>query len=134
MRVYIRVWSSRKWFNRRKSYEKKIFDFSYRDRHRENDESIIIRRIVESFWNEEMWAIHSKLHLRQCFNCQKYDHIDKHCKTAVICDTCAKEHRTSDCDLNIIDKHKWYDECKNREHIAWISNCKVKIKKRRRSI
>jgi hypothetical protein len=23
--------------------------------------------------------------LRQCFNCQKYDHIDKHCKTVIIC-------------------------------------------------
>jgi hypothetical protein len=28
--------------------EKKIFDFLYRDRHCENDKSIIIRRIVES--------------------------------------------------------------------------------------
>ncbi len=57
--------------------------------------------------------------LRQCFNCQKYDHIDKHCKTVVVCNTCAKEHRTSDYDLNIIDKHKKCDACENREHIAW---------------
>ncbi len=70
--------------------------------------------------------------LRQCFNCQKYDHIDKHCKTAVVCNTCAKEHRTSDCDFNIIDKHKKCDACENREHIAWVSNCKVRIKKKKK--
>ncbi len=43
-------------------WKKKIFDSSYRDRHRENDESIIVRKIAESFWNEEMKAIHQKLH------------------------------------------------------------------------
>ncbi len=70
--------------------------------------------------------------LRQCFNCQKYDHIDKHCKTAVVCDTCAKEHRTSDCDLNIIDKHKRCDAYENREHTAWVSNCKIRIKEKKK--
>ncbi len=70
--------------------------------------------------------------LRQCFNCQKYDHIDKHCKTAVVCDTCAKEHRTSDCDLNIIDKHKRCDACEDREHIAWASDCKMRIEEKKK--
>jgi hypothetical protein len=70
--------------------------------------------------------------LRQCFNCQKYDHIDKHCKIAVVCDTCAKEHRTTDCDLSITDKHKKCDACENREHIAWASNCKVRIKEKKK--
>jgi hypothetical protein len=66
--------------------------------------------------------------LRQCFNCLKYNHIDKHCKTVIVCDTCAKKYYMSDCDFNIIDKHKKCDVCENREHIEWISNCKVKIK------
>ncbi len=51
--------------------KKKIFDSSYRDRHRENDELIIVRKIVESFWNEEMWAIHQKLHLTTMFQLSK---------------------------------------------------------------
>jgi hypothetical protein len=62
--------------------------------------------------------------LRQCFNCQKYNHIDKHRKIASICKTCSKEHCTSDCDLIIKSKHKKCDVYENREHIAWISNCK----------
>ncbi len=72
--------------------------------------------------------------LRQCFNCQKYDHIDKHCKIIIIYDTYAKEHRTSDYNLNIIDKHKKCDVCENHEHIAWVSNCKIKMKKKKKSI
>ncbi len=72
--------------------------------------------------------------LRQCFNCQKYDHIDKHNKIVIVYDTCAKKHCTSDYDFNIIDKHRKCDVCENREHIAWISNCKVKIKKKKKSI
>jgi hypothetical protein len=42
--------------------KKKIFDSSYRDRHRENDESTAVRRIAESFRNEKIWTIHQKLH------------------------------------------------------------------------
>ncbi len=34
--------------------KKEIFDFSYQDRHRENDESIIVRRIAQSLQDEEM--------------------------------------------------------------------------------
>jgi hypothetical protein len=46
---------------------KKIFDSSYQDRHRENDESIIVRKIIESLWDEEMWMIHQKLHFTTMF-------------------------------------------------------------------
>jgi hypothetical protein len=70
--------------------------------------------------------------LQQCFNCQKYDYIDKHCKIVIICNTYAKKHRKSDCDFNIINNYKKCDVYKNREHIAWISNYKVKIKKRKK--
>jgi hypothetical protein len=52
-------------------WKKKIFDSSYRDRHRENDESTAVRRTAESFWNEEMWAIHQKLHFTTMFQLSK---------------------------------------------------------------
>ncbi len=93
---------------------------------------LLFEKLLKAFEMKKCERFIKNCILRQCFNCQKYDHIDKHCKTAVVCDTCAKEHRTSDCDLNIIDKHKKCDACENREHIAWTSNCKIRIKEKKK--
>jgi hypothetical protein len=56
--------------------------------------------------------------LRQCFNCQKYEHIKKHCRIVVVCEKCVMKHHISECDSLIIEKYKMCKTCKNRKHIA----------------
>ncbi len=93
---------------------------------------LLFEKLLKAFEIKKCERFIKNCILRQCFNCQKYDHIDKHCEIAVVCDTCEKEHRTSDCDLNIIDKHKKCNACEDREHVAWASNRKVKIKEKKK--
>jgi hypothetical protein len=68
--------------------------------------------------------------LRQCFNCQKYEHIKKHCRIVVVCEKCVMKHHISECDSSIIEKYKMCETCENREHIAWSSKCKIRRKKK----
>ncbi len=70
--------------------------------------------------------------LRQCFNCQKYEHIKKHCRIVVVCEKCVMKHRINECDSTIIEKYKMCEACENREHIVWSSNCKVRWKERKK--
>ncbi len=70
--------------------------------------------------------------LRQCFNCQKYEHIKKHCRIVVVCEKCVMKHYISECDSSIIEKYKMCETCENREHIAWSSKCKMRRKKKQK--
>ncbi len=56
--------------------------------------------------------------LRQCFNCQKYDHIKKHCQIIIVCKKCVMKHHISECDSSIIEKYKMCEACEDRKHIA----------------
>jgi vacuolar-type H+-ATPase subunit I/STV1 len=68
--------------------------------------------------------------LRQCFNCQKYEHIEKHCRIVVVCEKCVMRHHISECDSSIIEKYKMCETCEDREHIAWSSKCKMRRKEK----
>ncbi len=67
--------------------------------------------------------------LRQCFNCQKYKHLKKHCRIVVVCEKCVTKHHINECDSSIIEKYKICETCENREHIAWSSKCRMRQKK-----
>jgi hypothetical protein len=71
--------------------------------------------------------------LRQCFNCQKYKHIKKHCWIVVVCEKCVMKHHISKCDSSIIEKYKMCETCENCEHIAWSSKCKMRRKKKQKT-
>jgi hypothetical protein len=71
--------------------------------------------------------------LRQCFNCQKYEHIKKHCRIVVVCEKCVMRHHISACNLSIIEKYKMCETCENREHIAWSSKCRMRRKKKQKT-
>jgi hypothetical protein len=62
--------------------------------------------------------------IKQCFNCQRYDHIDKICRHERQCSVCVESHNDSTCKISI-DKKK----CVNCEdnHSIWSFQCKVKI-------
>ncbi len=71
--------------------------------------------------------------LRQCFNCQKYEHIKKHCRIVIVCEKCVMKHHISECDSLIIEKYKMCEMCENREHIAWSSKCRMRRKKKQKT-
>jgi hypothetical protein len=71
--------------------------------------------------------------LRQCFNCQKYEHIEKHCRIVVVCEKCVMKHHISECDSSITEKYKMCETCEDREHIAWSSKCRVRRKKKQKT-
>ncbi len=71
--------------------------------------------------------------LRQCFNCQKYEHIKKHCRIVIVCEKCVMRHHISECDSSITEKYKMCEACENREHIAWSSKCKMRRKKKQKT-
>ncbi len=62
--------------------------------------------------------------IKQCFNCQRYDHIDKICRHERRCSVCAESHSDSTCKISI-DKRK----CANCEdnHSIWSFQCKIKV-------
>jgi hypothetical protein len=70
--------------------------------------------------------------LRQCFNCQKYKHIKKHCRIVVVCEKCVMKHHINEFDLSITEKYKMCETCENREHIAWSSKCRMRRKKKQK--
>ncbi len=71
--------------------------------------------------------------LRQCFNCQKFEHIKKHCRIVVVCEKCVMKHHISECDSSITEKYKMCEACENREHIAWSSKCRMRRKKKQKT-
>ncbi len=71
--------------------------------------------------------------LRQCFNFQKYEHIKKHCQIVVVCEKCVMRHHISECDSSITEKYKICETCKDREHIAWSSKCRMRRKKKQKT-
>jgi hypothetical protein len=71
--------------------------------------------------------------LRQCFNCQKYEHIEKHCRIVVVCKKCVMKHHISECDSSITEKYKMCETCEDREHIAWSSKCRMRRKKKQKT-
>jgi hypothetical protein len=57
----------------------------------------------------------------QCFNCQKFHHIAKHCTNETVCALCSHGHRTSTCPLN---KNNTNDSKPSPQHKLTCSNCK----------
>jgi hypothetical protein len=62
--------------------------------------------------------------IKQCFNCQRYDHIDKICRHERRCSICVKSHNNSTCKI-FVDKKK-YVNCENN-HSIWSFQCKVEV-------
>ncbi len=71
----------------------------------------------------------SNCRIKQCFNCQRYDHIDKICRHERRCSVCARSHDDSTCKVSI-NKRK----CVNCEsnHSIWSFQCKIRVTEKNR--
>jgi hypothetical protein len=67
--------------------------------------------------------------IKQCFNCQRYEHIDKICRYERRCSVCSESHSDFACKVSI-DKRK----CANCEsnHSVWFFQCKIRIAEKNR--
>ncbi len=70
-----------------------------------------------------------KCRIKQCFRCQKYDHVNKICRNDEKCDFCASEHFSFEC--KTFNEHRKCVNCVDK-HSAWSFQCDVKAKKKQR--
>jgi hypothetical protein len=88
-----------------------------------------INRLIKNDFLHEYSQISCELfvnncRIKQCFNCQRYDHIDKICRHERRCSVCIESHNDSTCKISI-DKRKCVN-CENN-HSIWSFQCKIKI-------
>jgi hypothetical protein len=70
-----------------------------------------------------------KYKIKQCFRCQKYDHVNKICRNDEKCDFCACEHSSFEC--RTFNEHRKCVNCVDK-HSVWSFQCDVKAKKKQR--
>ena len=79
---------------------------------------IIIEKILKEKNKKNAIIFSRKSKIIQCFNCYKYDHIEKMCKNLTKCDHCVKSHETNRCNKDEIKiTHKCIN-CEQTEHQA----------------
>jgi hypothetical protein len=88
-----------------------------------------INRLIRNDFLHEYSQIFCELfvnncRIKQCFDCQRYDHIDKIYRHERRCSVCVESHNDSTCKISI-DKKK----CANCEsiHSIWSFQCKIRI-------
>jgi hypothetical protein len=70
-----------------------------------------------------------KCKIKQCFRCQKYDHVNKIYRNDENCDFCACEHFLFEC--KTFNEYKKCVNCVDK-HFAWSFQCDVKTKKKQK--
>ncbi len=91
------------------------------------------RLIKEELLNENTHLVceyfEKECRIKQCFKCQRYDHVSKTCRNSKKCEQCAQRHSTKDCRIAI--DHRSCANCEDK-HSTWSFQCDVKTTKKRR--
>ncbi len=73
---------------------------------------LIKNDLLNDYFHRACEYFEKECKLKQCFRCQKYDHVNKTCRNDVKCDFCAYEHFFDEC--KAINDHKKYVNCEKK--------------------
>jgi hypothetical protein len=85
---------------------------------------LIQKKLLDEYSHRTCEYFDKNCRLKQCFNCQRYEHINKSCKYNRRCAICANFHNESICNTSI-EKRKCVNCEKN--HFVWSFQCKIRI-------
>jgi hypothetical protein len=119
------IWSKRAKINSDKEYSSlimKIYSAATTNR-------LIQEELLDEYSHRTCEYFDKDCRLKQCFNCQRYEHIDRSCKYNRRCAVCANFHSESICNIST-EKRK----CVNceRNHFVWSFQCKIKVDEKNR--
>ena len=77
---------------------------------------IIIEEFLKEKNKKKAVIFSRKNKIIQCFNCYKYNHIEKICKNFTKCDYCAKNQKTNRCNKNKIKITHRCINCEQTKH------------------
>ncbi len=88
---------------------------------------LIKEKLLDEYSHRTCEYFDKNCRLKQCFNCQRYDHIEKSCKYERRCAACANSHNDSTCTTSIERRR-----CVNcdENHSVWSFQCKTRIEKK----
>ena len=75
-----------------------------------------------------------KCKMIQCFNCYKYDYIEKMCKNFMKYDYCIENHETNRYNKNEIKIIHKCINCEQTKHQVWTRMCSIKQKEMKRIV
>ncbi len=90
----------------------------------------LIKNDLLNYYSHRIYEyFEKKCKIKQCFRCQKYDHVNKICRNDEKCDFCACEHSSFKC--RTFNEHKKWINYVDK-HFAWSFQCDVKAKKKQK--
>ena len=112
-----------------KKLNKIIFSHRIETKFSEQINRIIIEKILKEKSKKNAVKFVRKCKIIQCFNCYKYEHIDKKCKNITKCNHCAERHDTNQCNKNEIKIIHKCVNCELTKHQIWARMCSIRHKK-----
>ncbi len=95
----------------------------------ETTNRLIKNELLNDYFHRVCEYFEKKCRIKQCFRCQKYDHVNKIYRNDEKCDFCACEHFSFEC--KTFNEHKKCANCVDK-HSAWSFQCDVRTKKKQR--
>ncbi len=90
---------------------------------------LIKNDLLNDYFHRVCEYLEKKCKIKQCFRCQKYDHVNKAWRNDEKCDFCACEHSSFEC--RTFNEHRRCANCVDK-HSAWSFQCDVKTKKKQK--
>jgi hypothetical protein len=88
---------------------------------------LIKKRLLNEYSHRTCKYFDKNYRLKQCFNCQRYDHIEKSCKYERRCAIYTSSYNNNTCTTSI-ERRKCVNCDEN--HSVWSFQCKIKIEKK----
>ncbi len=114
------IWSKRAKIN----YDKEYSSFIMKIYNATTTNRLIQKELFDEYSHRTCEYFDRDCKLKQCFNCQRYEHINRSYKYSRRCAVCANFHSESICNISI-ERRKCVS-CE-RNHFVWSFQCKIKV-------